>query len=28
MKTTDLKDKSLEDPNYETRQIEKIEIDL
>jgi hypothetical protein len=28
MKTTDLKDKSIEDPDYKTRQIEKIKTDL
>jgi hypothetical protein len=28
MKTTDLKNKSLEDPEYKTCQIEKIKADL
>jgi len=28
MKTTDLKDKNLEDPDYKNRQIEKIKTDL
>ena len=28
MKTTDLKDKSIEDPDYKSRQIEKIKTDL